>query len=59
MDNAKYHSEAEEKKPTKNALKQEMVDFLTAKGIKIPDPVPIKDILYGSVINFFFCRFKF
>ena len=48
MDNAKYHSRIHNKIPTMANLKQELVDFLKAKGVAVPEPpekVPTKMVL--------------
>ena len=48
MDNAKYHSRIYDKTPTMGNRKQELVDFLKAKGVAVPEPperVPTKMIL--------------
>ena len=48
MDNAKYHSRIHDKAPTMASLKQEIVDYLKAKDVSLPEPpekVPTKMVL--------------
>nr|CAH7720963.1 unnamed protein product [Callosobruchus chinensis] len=49
MDNAPYHSVQENKTPTKSSLKQDMVNWLTKKGIN-HDPTARKFELFELVL---------
>lgn len=49
IDNVPYHSVVEE--TTKGSLKGDIIDFMKIKGLPIPDPIPIKEIVLDIILN--------